>query len=94
MHLDSNQVCVKNSLLCIDDLFKYTPIAEVNLKLTILDLSWNGAGLLAAKAIFELLKKNSTLEKLHLNNEAHLNFNYDNELSFNVFCERFSCVLP
>ncbi|CAF3413740.1 unnamed protein product, partial [Rotaria sp. Silwood2] len=32
------------------------------------DLAWNGAGLLAAKAIFELLKKNTTLEKLHLDN--------------------------
>jgi len=33
-----------------------------------LDLSWNGAGLLAAKALFELLRKNSTLEKLYLDN--------------------------
>ena len=39
-----------------------------NARLTILDLSWNGAGLLAAKAIFEILRKNSTLEKLHLDN--------------------------
>jgi Ran GTPase-activating protein (RanGAP) involved in mRNA processing and transport len=39
-----------------------------NARLTTLDLSWNGAALLAAKAIFELLRKNSTLEKLHLDN--------------------------
>ncbi len=39
-----------------------------NACLTTLDLSWNGAALLAAKAIFELLRKNTTLEKLHLDN--------------------------
>ncbi len=39
-----------------------------NARLTTLDLSWNGASLLAAKAIFELLKKNTILEKLYLDN--------------------------
>lgn len=39
-----------------------------NVRLKILDLSWNGAALLAAKGLFELLKKNNTLEELDLDN--------------------------
>lgn len=43
-----------------------------NARLTLLDLSWNGAGLFAAKALMDVLRKNSTLEKLYLN---HNQFN-------------------
>lgn len=43
------------------------PLAT-NVRLKILDFSWNGAALLAAKGIFELLKKNTTLEELILDN--------------------------
>jgi len=39
-----------------------------NIRLTTLDLSWNGAGLLAAKAVFDLLKTNTTLEHLNFEN--------------------------
>jgi Ran GTPase-activating protein (RanGAP) involved in mRNA processing and transport len=44
----------------------------MNSRLTLLDLSWNGAALHTAKALMDFLKKNATLEKLHLD---HNQFN-------------------
>ncbi|CAF4554108.1 unnamed protein product, partial [Rotaria magnacalcarata] len=40
----------------------------LNARITSLDLSWNGAGLFAAKAMSELLRKHTVLEKLFLDN--------------------------
>lgn len=39
-----------------------------NARLIVLDLSWNGGALQAAKYFTEILRKNSSLEKLYLNN--------------------------
>lgn len=43
------------------------PLAN-NARMTILDLSWNGGGLFTAKQLGDLLKKNTTLEYLHFDN--------------------------